>query len=467
MSELQISTTQIPGLLVLRLPVHGDSRGWFKENWQRAKMTAAGLPDFGPVQHSVAYNAHAGVTRGIHAEPWDKLVSVGHGRAFGAWVDLRRGDSFGAVHTEELDEATAVFVPQGVGNSYQTLTDDVVYSYLVNDHWSADASYTHLNLADPQAGVPWPIPLERATISAKDEAHPALAQVQPIDPPSTVVLGAGGQVGRALAQQFPDARLLTRSDLDLGDAAAVAAFDFSGVGTVINAAAYTAVDAAETAQGREDAWAVNAGGVAALAGAARRHRFTLVHYSTDYVFDGTGGSGEAGGYRTDDAVAPLGGYGQSKAAGEVALRGLGAHYLIRTSWVVGDGHNFVRTMHRLAGDGVSPAVVDDQRGRLSFATDIAEATAHLLQTRAPFGTYHVTNAGEPGTWADVARTVFELSGRDAGDVEGVTTAQYAESAGRVLAPRPATSVLDLSSIESAGYRPADQWTRLEQYVSAL
>ena len=89
MAELAVRPTDIPGLLVVDLQVHGDPRGWFKENWQRAKMTALGLPDFGPVQHSVAWNATAGVTRGIHAEPWDKLVSVAHGRVFGAWVDLR------------------------------------------------------------------------------------------------------------------------------------------------------------------------------------------------------------------------------------------------------------------------------------------------------------------------------------------------------------------------------------------
>ncbi|WP_198018376.1 dTDP-4-dehydrorhamnose 3,5-epimerase family protein, partial [Sedimentibacter sp. B4] len=73
--------------------------GWFKENWQRAKMTALGLPDFGPVQHSIAYNTLAGVTRGFHAEPWDKLVSIAAGRIFGAWVDLRDGDSFGRTVT--------------------------------------------------------------------------------------------------------------------------------------------------------------------------------------------------------------------------------------------------------------------------------------------------------------------------------------------------------------------------------
>ncbi|MET0782214.1 MAG: dTDP-4-dehydrorhamnose 3,5-epimerase family protein, partial [Microbacterium sp.] len=99
--------TPIPGLVLWDLPVHGDSRGWFKENWQRAKMTAAGLPDFGPVQNNISFNDQVGTTRGIHAEPWDKLVSVAAGRIFGAWVDLREGPTFGTTFTAELDPSRA------------------------------------------------------------------------------------------------------------------------------------------------------------------------------------------------------------------------------------------------------------------------------------------------------------------------------------------------------------------------
>ena len=123
MAGLTVERTAIPGLLIVRMPVHGDSRGWFKENWQRAKMTELGLPDFGPVQNNISFNASRGATRGIHAEPWDKYVSVATGRVFGAWVDLREGESFGATVTVEVDESVAVFVPRGVGNSYQALED--------------------------------------------------------------------------------------------------------------------------------------------------------------------------------------------------------------------------------------------------------------------------------------------------------------------------------------------------------
>lgn len=177
--QLASRETSIPGLVLWDLPVHGDSRGWFKENWQREKMVAAGLPDFSPVQNNISFNDAVGTTRGIHAEPWDKFISLSTGRIFGAWVDLREGPTFGTTFTAELDPSVAIFVPRGVGNSYQTLEANTAYGYLVNDHWSADASYTFLNLADESAAIAWPIPLEQSALSAKDLGHPRLDEVIP------------------------------------------------------------------------------------------------------------------------------------------------------------------------------------------------------------------------------------------------------------------------------------------------
>ena len=172
--------TAIQGLTLFDIPVHGDSRGWFKENWQREKMLALGLPDMGPVQNNISFNRTVGTTRGIHAEPWDKFISVATGRVFGAWVDLRDGDGFGTLFTAEIDPSTAIFVPRGVGNAFQTLEADTAYTYLVNDHWTPDAQYTFLNLADETTNVPWPISLATAELSDKDRQHPRLADVTPV-----------------------------------------------------------------------------------------------------------------------------------------------------------------------------------------------------------------------------------------------------------------------------------------------
>ncbi|MGP5641277.1 sugar nucleotide-binding protein [Brachybacterium tyrofermentans] len=463
MTELAVHTTAIPGLLVIDLPLPGDDRGWFKENWQREKMVAAGLPDFGPVQNNISYNQAVGVTRGIHAEPWDKYVSVATGRVFGAWVDLREGDSFGATHWHEIGPGTAVFVPRGVGNAFQTLEAPAAYTYLVNDHWSAAAQsqYTFLSLADETAAIPWPIPLADAELSAKDRAHPRLAEVTPVPPRRTLVVGGGGQLGRALAalwESRADVDVVTRAQLDIAEALSVDAFDFSPYGTIVNAAAHTAVDAAETPEGRQEAWAVNAAGVGRLVEAARTQRATLVHVSSDYVFDGT-----AEVHTEDEPPSPLGVYGQTKASGDQLVAMLPDHYLVRTSWVVGEGANFVDTMAGLAERGIDPSVVDDQIGRITLAEDLAAAIDHLLTARPAPGTYNITNDGEPLSWAQIAAEVFALTGHDPARITPVSTATY--YAGKDgIAPRPARSVLDLAKITATGFTPREQLAALRAHL---
>jgi dTDP-4-dehydrorhamnose 3,5-epimerase/reductase len=457
-TDVSLEGSPIPGLVVLRLPVHRDSRGWFKENWQREKMVALGLPDFGPVQNNMSFNVRRGVTRGIHTEPWDKFVSVAAGRVFAAWVDMREGPSFGITFHTEIDPSVAVFVPRGVGNSYQALEDATAYTYLVNEHWRPGTPYAALDLADETAGIPWPIPLAEAEVSDKDRANPRLRDVVPMAPKKTLVLGSRGQVGRALLREFPDAVAVDRPELDITNRAAMEAWPWHEYALVLNAAAYTAVDGAETPEGRIAAWEVNARVPATLAAVAREHRLTVVHYSSDYVFDGTRDE-----HPEDEPFSPLGVYGQTKAAGDLAMATTPRHYLLRTSWVVGEGKNFVRTMQSLASRGACPSVVDDQVGRLTFAAELARATAHLIRTGAAFGTYNVTNGGPAMSWADLARSVFALTGRSADDVTGVSTAEY--SAQKDLAPRPALSSLDLGKIRSTGFEPDDSAAALERYCA--
>ena len=457
--QLSSSQTPIPGVVLYDLPVHGDNRGWFKENWQREKMTALGLPDFNPVQNNISFNEKAGTTRGIHAEPWDKFISVATGRIFGAWVDLREGPSFGAVFTAELDASQAIFIPRGVGNAFQTLEDNTAYTYLVNDHWSADAQgqYTFLNLADETVSIPWPVPLDQAELSDKDKAHPRLADVKPMPQKKTLVLGANGQLGKALQETFagdPSVEFATRDTFNLASPDAGADVNWKKYSTIINAAAYTAVDTAETPEGRKTAWDANVTGVGRLARIAVENNLTLVHISSDYVFDGTKSSA----YTEDDPVCPLGVYGQTKAAGDAAVSVVPRHYIVRTSWVIGEGNNFVRTMATLAGRGVEPSVVNDQIGRLSFTEDIAAGIKHLLATGAQYGTYNLSNDGEPLSWAAIAAAVYEACGAPRESITGVTTEEY--FTGKAAAPRPLNSVLDLTRIKSAGFFPADQLQRL-------
>jgi dTDP-4-dehydrorhamnose 3,5-epimerase len=179
-TEFRIKETQIPGLLLIDISMAEDARGWFQEKFQKEKLVAAGLPiGFLPLQQNVSFNKDAGVTRGLHAEPWDKYVSVVAGKVFAAYVDLRK-ESFGRVVTVIIDPTKAVFVPRGVANSFQTLDPNTYYSYLVNAHWSPDTKYVGVNLADPNLKIPWPISLDKAIISDKDKQNPKLSEVQPV-----------------------------------------------------------------------------------------------------------------------------------------------------------------------------------------------------------------------------------------------------------------------------------------------
>lgn len=232
-----------------------------------------------------------------------------------------------------------------------------------------------------------------------------------------VITGAGGQLGTALAEAFPDARALTREDWDVTHPAP-AGLD---AGLVLHAAAWTNVDAAE--EEAAAAAAVNVGGVqhAAELGAP------LVVWSTDYVFDGT----KRAPYIESDAVSPLGAYGRTKLHGEAAA-GERA-WIVRSSWLFGwTSHNFVRTMLRLGRERDEVAVVDDQRGCPTFVGHLAEATKQVLDL--PFGVYHVAAEGDC-TWADFAEAIFEEAGF-ATRVRRISTAEFGAKA-----PRPAYSVL--------------------------
>lgn len=282
------------------------------------------------------------------------------------------------------------------------------------------------------------------------------------------MLGAGGQVGRALAAAMPEATALTRAQCDIArldiarlDIAGGGELDWSRFDVVVNAAAYTDVDGAETRDGRVAAWRSNATGPAALARAAAAHGSTLVHLSSEYVFDGCA----AAPYAEDDPVAPLSVYGASKAAGDLAVAGWERHYLIRPTWVVGDGHNFVRTMLGLAARGIEPTVVGDQVGRPTFATDLAAAIVHLLRSAAPFGTYHVTGGGDPASWADVARASYAAAGHGELRITDTSTAAYFADKPQA-ARRPLNSVLDCTKAEKAGIDLPNWRDRLAAYAHA-
>lgn len=272
------------------------------------------------------------------------------------------------------------------------------------------------------------------------------------------IVGANGQLGRALRQQYPETRFADIDEMDITDRQSVESFDWSGISIVLNAAAFTNVDGAETPEGRVAAWKVNASAVANLTRVCRTHNMTLVHISSDYVFDGT----KEPHFENED-FSPLSVYGASKAAGDLLVEQLDNFYLLRTTWVIGEGKNFVRTMLGLAEKNISPTVVHDQIGRLTFTRELVRIIDHLLSTQAPFGTYNATNDGPLESWADITRRIFELAGRNDLTVTNTTTAEY--FAGKDgIAPRPLGSDMSLDKLHSTGFTSRD-WTHdLKDYI---
>jgi dTDP-4-dehydrorhamnose reductase len=269
-----------------------------------------------------------------------------------------------------------------------------------------------------------------------------------------LIAGWHGQLARALVEAAPaeldiDAMAVGRPGLDLIKPGTIhASLAAARPDVIINSAAYTAVDKAESEP--DAAFALNRDGAGLLAEAAARRGAAIIHVSTDYVFDGS----KPGAWREDDLTGPLNVYGRSKLAGEQAVRAANPrHVILRTSWVHGPhGTNFVRTMLRLARERPELRVVDDQTGSPTYAPHLAAAILAVARAvvargaEAPFGTYHLAGSGAT-TWCGLAREAMAVSARLGGPsvpVHAITTADYPTPA-----ERPRSSVLDCARIAEA------------------
>ncbi len=277
--------------------------------------------------------------------------------------------------------------------------------------------------------------------------------------PRLLVIGRSGQLAVSLAALKTEAASLVcrgREVFDLSSAASVRALvEAERPAAIINAAAYTAVDRAESEP--DAAYAVNRDGPAHLAAVAAAKGIPLIHVSTDYVFDGT----KTGRYREDDPTAPLGVYGASKAAGEAVIRERQvAHVILRTSWVHSPyGANFVRTMLRLGGERPELAIVADQIGLPTYAPDLAEgvlgiALAVVAGKSDGFGTFHLAGGGEPVSWYGFAQAIFQRAAERGAPLPCLRPIPASEYP--LPARRPANSVLDcarMAAVYGVALRP--------------
>ena len=269
-----------------------------------------------------------------------------------------------------------------------------------------------------------------------------------------LVVGCDGMLGQDLVaalKMAPGGQQVTGVDRDVVDITdpqaclpAVASHDI-----VVNVAAWTAVDAAESQEA--GAFAVNAVGAANLARACSAAGARMLQVSTDYVFAGDADSP----YAEDAPLAPRSAYGRTKGAGEWAVRTYlpSASWVVRTAWLYGaHGPNFVKTMARLAAERDTVSVVDDQRGQPTWTVDLADAILRLVTSEAPFGTYHGTSSGET-TWFGFAQAIFSELGLDPARVLPTTSDAFTQAA-----PRPAYSVLGHDAWKGAGLTPIREWS---------
>ena len=288
-----------------------------------------------------------------------------------------------------------------------------------------------------------------------------------------VLIGGKGQVAMSLARELPnrgfDVTILARPDYDLIRTAEISDAIVAAKPTVvINPAAYTAVDRAEDEAAT--AFAINRDGAAAISSAAAKAGAAIIHFSTDYVFDGR----KTTPYREDDTTDPQSVYGASKLAGEVAVAAANPrHVILRTAWVCSpDGANFLKTMLRLAAERPELRVVDDQRGSPTFAGDIAEITAQIAGVVATtpagapqFGVFHLASAGET-SWCDFARTIMAVSKDNGGPhvpVHAITTADFPTKV-----RRPAYSKLDTAKLARVyGIEVADWESGLRKCLDGM
>jgi dTDP-4-dehydrorhamnose reductase len=270
-----------------------------------------------------------------------------------------------------------------------------------------------------------------------------------------LVVGCDGMLGQDLVValgESPDAREVTAVDRDVVDIIDPGACleAVAGQDLVVNVAAWTAVDDAETHEAQ--AFSVNAVGAANLARACSAAGARMVQVSTDYVFAGDATSP----YAEDAPLAPRSAYGRTKGAGEWAVRTHlpSASWVVRTAWLYGaHGPNFVKTMARLAAERDTVSVVDDQRGQPTWTVDLAAAIVRLVDSEAPFGTYHGTSAGDT-TWFGFAQAIFAEMGLDPARVRPTTTDAFP-----LPAPRPAYSVLGHEAWSRAGLPGLPDWRR--------
>jgi len=441
--------TDIDGVVIVEPCIFKDNRGYFFESYNEEEFIRNGISNKF-VQDNQSKSTY-GVIRGLHCQLGEhsqaKLVRVLEGKVLDVAVDIRKGSkTYGKYVAVELsvENNRQLFIPRGFLHGFSVLSENAIFAYKC-DNFYCKSSEFGIQYDDPEIGIDWKIPLDKVITSEKDKNSHKFKDIIDIyenkfkkEKEKILITGGNGQLGTEISKLLPDAIVTSKKDLDVTNEKAIIDFvKLYNIDTIINCAAYTAVDCAE--ENVEIATKVNTDAPLYLAKSGAKK---IIHISTDYVFDGKSYKP----YSTDDKPNPLSIYGKTKLMGEKAIcENANIYAIIRTAWLYSPyGKNFLKTMKKLGETKESINVVCDQIGSPTFAGDLAEIIVNNIipqLTKDNSGIYHFTNEGVC-SWYDFSIEIMEKFGLKKCKIIPIKSSGYPSKA-----TRPFYSVLDKSKIK--------------------
>lgn len=456
--------TKLKGVYIIEPTVHGDSRGWFMESYNKGEFDNEGLK-YNFVQDNQSFSAQKGILRGLHFQnrpmAQAKLVRCTKGAILDVAVDIRKGsDSYLQYVAMELsaENKKQLMIPRGFAHGFVTLTDDVMVQYKADNLYSKEND-RGIQYCDKSIGVEWGI--DNPILSLKDQTSPTLDESDANFSVKVLVTGVNGQLGHDVVKKLNAENYeclgVDINDFDITDFEMTRNYILNfAPDIIVHCSAYTSVDKAE--ENVELCQKVNVIGSQNIAKVCKEIDAKLVYISTDYVYNGLGNIP----YEVNEKVEPLSTYGKTKLLGELACQDLVQKlFIIRTSWVFGlNGNNFVKTMLKLAEKNDQINVVSDQIGSPTYTPDLADFIFYILNSKN-YGIYHCTNEGFC-SWYDFACEIFSLV-KSKVNVNEIKSSEY-----KTLAVRPKNSRLSKKSLIECGYGLLPTWQNaLDRFLKEL
>lgn len=451
---MEIVKLDIPDCIILKPQIFEDNRGNFYESYNKKALEELGLC-YNFVQDNESYTRTKGTIRGLHFQIKEasqtKLIHCSKGAILGIVIDMRKNSiTYKKQISYELSEENhyQILVPRGCAWGFQTLKDNTVVNYKLDNYYNASLE-RGLLYNDPTFNINWPI--KDITISDKDKKQPLCDNI--ID--DILITGITGQLGhdvyRTLKDKYPNINIYapTQEELDITDSSNVKKYiDNTKPDVIIHCAAYTNVEKSEEYQA--DCYNVNVNGTKNIVKASLKYQSKIIFISSDYVYDGT----KKDIYTEEDLPNPINYYGTCKVLGEDAIKENNKHFILRTSWLFGiNGNNFLKSMIKLSETKKELDIVDDQIGSPTYTLDLANLISEMI-FKNNYGTYHVTNNGFC-SWNELTKYLLKKLDINT-KVNNISTSDYKNKTFQ-KANRPLNSKLSKNKLKKEGYELLPDW----------